>query len=65
MRNMILARLAALPRDTRGQDFIEYSLLAAFVATMGYALLPFFFDTAGPIRHIWGRITETLVRFGG
>jgi pilus assembly protein Flp/PilA len=45
MKNMLkklnLALLkAALWRDTRGQDLVEYALLAGFVAVAAGALLP-------------------------
>jgi pilus assembly protein Flp/PilA len=38
MKNLILKLIAY--RDTRGQDLIEYALMAGFVATAAGAIMP-------------------------
>ena len=38
--NWLLARLRLLAEDAKGQDLVEYALLAGFVAVAAGALLP-------------------------
>ena len=38
--NLALLRLKALSRDKKGQDLVEYALLAGFIAVAAGALLP-------------------------
>jgi pilus assembly protein Flp/PilA len=38
--NWLLARLRLLADDAKGQDLVEYALLAGFVAVAAGALLP-------------------------
>ncbi len=40
MRRFLMIRLHALLRDSRGQDMVEYALLAGFIAVAAGALLP-------------------------
>ena len=35
-----MKRLKELPADTRGQDLIEYALMAGFVAVAAFAIMP-------------------------
>jgi pilus assembly protein Flp/PilA len=38
--NLALLKLKALSRDKKGQDLVEYALLAGFIAVAAGALLP-------------------------
>ena len=38
--NLALLKLKALSRDKKGQDLVEYTLLAGFIAVAAGALLP-------------------------
>ena len=49
MWNKILARWAHLVRDTRGQDMVEYALLAGFLAVAAGATLPGVSERIGTI----------------
>ena len=40
MKRLYFAVLRSLGRDTRGQDLVEYALLAGFIAVAAGALLP-------------------------
>ena len=40
MNRLYFAALRSLARDTRGQDLVEYALLAGFIAVAAGALLP-------------------------
>ncbi len=55
----ILGRL----RCERGQDLIEYALLAGFVAVAGGALIPW--GAKGPMSSIFSKISNLLVQLGG
>jgi len=44
-------------RDTDGQDFIEYSLMAGFVAVAAGAIIP---NMAAKISAIFGRVTSLI-----
>jgi Flp pilus assembly pilin Flp len=51
-------RLVRLARETRGQDLIEYALMAAFVAVAAGAIFP---TTIAPnISQIFSKIQSTL-----
>ena len=58
---MQLTKVSAFWRDERGQDLIEYALMAGFAASMGVVILSFTFVPA--IRAIMTAIYETLQRF--
>jgi Flp pilus assembly pilin Flp len=47
----------------RGQDLIEYAMLAGFVAVAGGALIPW--GAKGPISSIFSKIGDLLVQLGG
>jgi Flp pilus assembly pilin Flp len=47
-------------RDERGEDLIEYALLAAFVAAVGVAVLWTNPDLRNAITDAFGRIVEAL-----
>lgn len=47
-------------KDTRGQDFIEYSLLAAFAAILIGAVLPYPF--LGSLENIYTKLLEVFHR---
>lgn len=54
----LLYRLEILRRDVRGQDLIEYALMAGFVAVAGGAIFP---TTIAPnISQIFSKIASTL-----
>ena len=55
MKNLIL-RLRAL-KDTRGQDLIEYALMAGFVAVAAGAVMP---GVASSISTIFSKVAVTL-----
>jgi pilus assembly protein Flp/PilA len=56
MKNMIL-KLRAL-KDTRGQDLIEYALMAGFVAVAAGAVMP---GVADSISTIFSQVGSVLV----
>ena len=45
-------------RDTRGQDLVEYALLAGFVAVASGAVLP---DLSSSMSKIYSRLASKLV----
>lgn len=47
-------------RDERGQDLVEYSLMAAFVAVAGGAVFP---PIAGSLSSIFSKVLAVLQRF--
>lgn len=49
-------------RDTRGQDLIEYALMAGFVAVAAGAIMP---TVAGHISTIFSKVSSALVAGGG
>ena len=51
-------RKLAIWRDTRGQDFVEYTLLAGLVAVGSVLLLPGMSESMGKI---YSRLAEKLV----
>jgi Flp pilus assembly pilin Flp len=56
----LLYRVDLLRRDVRGQDLIEYALLAGFVAVAAGAIFP---TTIAPnISQIFSKISSTLSR---
>lgn len=48
--------------DTRGQDLIEYALMAGFVAVAAGAIMP---TVAGHISTIFSKVSSSLVAGGG
>ena len=52
-----IARLIQICKDTRGQDLIEYALMAGFVAVAAGAVMP---QIAGQINIIFSKITSLL-----
>jgi pilus assembly protein Flp/PilA len=44
-------------RDTRGQDLIEYALMAGFVAVAAGAIVP---GVAGSIKTIFGKVNNVM-----
>jgi len=57
MNNLIL-RLKAL-RDTRGQDLIEYALMAGFVAVAAGAIMP---GVADSISTIFSKVASVMAQ---
>ena len=55
MKNLIL-KIKAL-RDTRGQDLIEYALMAGFVAVAAGAVMP---GVASSISTIFSRVASVM-----
>jgi pilus assembly protein Flp/PilA len=60
--NLALLRLQAVVRDTRGQDLVEYALLAGFIAVAAGAILP---NISGSISTIFSKMASVLVNAGG
>ena len=58
-----LGRIIWRLRDDRGQDLIEYALLAGFVAVAGGALIPW--GATGPMSSIFSSVSNLLVQLGG
>ena len=55
MKNLVL-RIKVL-RDTRGQDLIEYALMAGFVAVAAGAIMP---SVSGSISTIFSKIGSVM-----
>jgi pilus assembly protein Flp/PilA len=49
-------------RDTRGQDLIEYALMAGFVAVAAGAIVP---GVATSIKTIFGKVNGVMVNAAG
>jgi pilus assembly protein Flp/PilA len=49
-------------RDTRGQDLVEYALLAGFIAVASGVFIP---DVTGAMSTIYSRVASKLVDAGG
>ena len=49
-------------KDTRGQDMVEYALLAGFVAVAAGVLIP---DVSSAISTIYSKVGSKLVEAGG
>jgi len=49
-------------RDTRGQDLIEYALMAGFVAVAAGAIVP---GVAASIKTIFGKVNNVMVSSAG
>ncbi len=49
-------------RDTRGQDLIEYALMAGFVAVAAGAIVP---GVAGSIKTIFGKVNNVMTSSAG
>jgi Flp pilus assembly pilin Flp len=60
MRNLLL-HLRAL-KDTRGQDLIEYALMAGFVAVAAGAIMP---GVATSISQIFSKVASVLSSANG
>ncbi len=59
---MFLRCLREFWRDQRGQDLIEYALMAGLVAVAGGVMVP---PMAPAITRIFSKTVSVLVRFGG
>ena len=62
MFEKIITRWVLLPRETRGQDMVEYALLAGFFAVAAGATLPGISEGIGVI---FERTGEVLQQAGG
>ncbi len=49
-------------KDTRGQDFLEYALIAAFIATSYGAISPAIVTN---VSGVFSKVSSTLTRAGG
>jgi pilus assembly protein Flp/PilA len=58
---MILISKLRLIKDTRGQDLIEYALMAGFVAVAAGAIMP---GVAGEIQAIFAAVSSALALAG-
>jgi pilus assembly protein Flp/PilA len=56
--NYILLQLRVW-RDTRGQDLIEYALMAGFVAVAAGAIMP---NVAGSISNIFSKVSSVMLQ---
>ncbi len=56
-------QLRRLRSDNRGQDLIEYAMLAAFVTTV--AAVVFNVDLLPPLTTLWERVNRVLHSIGG
>jgi pilus assembly protein Flp/PilA len=54
--------LQTLRSDKRGQDLVEYALLAGFIAVAAGAVLP---NISGSISTIFSKMASVLVNAGG
>jgi pilus assembly protein Flp/PilA len=55
-------KLFRILKDTRGQDLIEYALMAGFVAVAAGALMP---NVASSISTVFSKINSLLVAAAG
>ena len=63
MKHLIFAiRKLRIWKDTRGQDFVEYALMAGFVAVAGGAVMP---PVANQISVIFAKVTSLLTTVAG
>jgi Flp pilus assembly pilin Flp len=60
MKSFRTALLAFL-YDCKGQDFVEYALMAGFVAAMAAAVDPTVFNS---VRTLWGPVTSVMTAAG-
>ena len=60
MKNMLLQM--KIWKDQRGQDLIEYALMAGFVAVAAGAVMP---NISNSISTIFSKISSVLVAAGG
>ena len=58
---MMLISKLRLMKDTRGQDLIEYALMAGFVAVAAGAIMP---GVAGEIQVIFTAVSSALAAAG-
>jgi Flp pilus assembly pilin Flp len=63
MRTRIQTRIVTLWQDDRGQDLVEYALLAGFAAVAASALFPNF--AFAPIRSIFTNLSGHITRVTG
>jgi pilus assembly protein Flp/PilA len=63
MRTRIQTQMVQLWQDDRGQDLVEYALLAGFAAVAASALFPNF--AFGPIRTIFSSLSGHITRVTG
>ena len=57
-----MKKLFRILKDTRGQDLIEYALMAGFMAVAAGAALP---DAGGDISTIFSRVTSVITLANG
>ena len=54
----LAVRLQSIVKDTRGQDLIEYALMAGFVAVAAVAIMP---GVASSINIIFSKVNSIMV----
>jgi pilus assembly protein Flp/PilA len=59
----VVTRLAQWTRDTRGQDMIEYALLAGFIAVVVAAFFPT--QIAPSINTVFSKVSSQLAAAAG
>jgi pilus assembly protein Flp/PilA len=62
MKNLIGCVLWKLRKNTRGQDLIEYALMAGFVAVAAGALMP---NVSASISTVFSKVTSLLTAAAG
>lgn len=62
MKNLIGRVLWKLGKNTRGQDLIEYALMAGFVAVAAGALMP---NVSASISTVFSKVTSLLTAAAG
>lgn len=59
----LLQQFRRLAGDERGQDFLEYALMTAFVGSMATVIVGF--DLIGHLAPIWVKVKLVLQSVGG
>ncbi|MCS7024920.1 MAG: Flp family type IVb pilin [Bryobacteraceae bacterium] len=59
MNTLLMNLVWKLRRDTRGQDLIEYALMAGFVAVAAGAIMP---NVSASINTIFTKISSVMVQ---
>ena len=54
----LAVRLQAIVKDTRGQDLIEYALMAGFVAVAAGAIMP---GVASSINIVFSKVNSIMI----
>ena len=58
----LIQTLRKLKKDTRGQELVEYALIAAFLVAAGSAMSPVLADN---VSNVFSKVTSSLAVSGG